>query len=171
MKLLFKNTTQYTKPVYDEFLEFHRKKYHLTYTIYTAVVTALVLFCIVLQVKYHNFTLAILVCCVLTAFILWRLLHPVSEVAKEYKSDKIKKEKEFTFKFYDKFFIVSDDKEFSKLKYFNLYRVFETNSFFYLYIDKTHSFLLNKSCFKKQNPHEFSIFIKKKCWWCYKKVE
>lgn len=131
---------------------------------------ALILFCLILQVKYHNITIAILFCCGLTFFILWRFFRPISEVSKEYKSEKIQNEKEFTFKFYDKFFTVEDNKEYFKMKYYQLYKVFETKEFFYLYIDKTHAFLLEKSKFKKDASASFSSFIKKKCWFKYKKV-
>ncbi len=57
------------------------------------------------------------------------------------------------------------------MKYYQLYKVFETADFFYLYIDKTHALLLDKTKFKKNNPSEFLDFIKRKCWWCYKKVK
>lgn len=171
LKILFKNTTKYTKSIYDKFLAFHSKKYHFTYTAYTVIVVAFILFALILQTKHHNFSIAIVLCCGLTLFVLWGFFHPVSEVAKEYKSDKIQKEKEFTFKFYEKFFTIEDEKEFFKMKYYQLYRVFETVDFFYLYIDKTHAFLVDKSKFKKDNPAEFSSFIKKKCWWDFKKVK
>lgn len=168
LKLLFKNTTQYTKGIYEEFLAFHNKKYRFTYIAYTTIVVAFILFTLILQIKYRNYSIAILLCCGLTFFVLWRFFRPVSEVTKDYKSDKIQKEQKFTFKFYDKFFITEDDKEYSRIKYYELYRVFETADFFYLYIDKTHSFLVDKSKFKKDNPSEFSKFIKKKCWWKFK---
>ncbi len=171
MKLLFKNTTTYNKDIYDKFLLFHQKRYHFSYTVYTATVVALILFVLILQVKYHNFTIAILFCCVFTIFILWRYFHPIAEVSKEYQSDKIQKGKSFTFKFYDNFFIIENIKEFSKFKYYKLYKVFETVDFFYLYIDKTHAFLLDKTKFKNNNSQQFSDFIKKKCWWCFKKVK
>ena len=138
---------------------------------YTAMVVAFILFGLILQVQYHNFTIAITLCGILTAFILWRILHPVSEVSKEYKSDKIQKEKKYTFKFYEKFFTIEDFKEILKMRYYKLYKVFETADFFYLYIDKTHSFLIDKSKFKNDKSAEFSTFIKKKCWWCYKNVK
>lgn len=171
LKCLFKNTTQYTKNIYKTYLAFHRKKYGFTYKTYTAIIIALILFCLVLQIKYHYFTLAIIFCCIFTAFILWRLLHPVSVVAKEYKSEKIQDEKKFTFKFYQKYFTVEDDKEISKMKYYNLHKVFETKKFFYLYIDKTYALLIDKSKFQKNNASDFSNFIHKKCWWCFKKVK
>lgn len=171
MKLLFKNTTKYTKSIYDEFLAFHRKKYGFTYTAYTVIVVAFILFGLILQIKYHNFSIAILLCFSLTFFILWRYLRPISDVSKEYQSDKIQNEKEYTFKFYNNFFTSEDNKEISKIKYYQLYRVFETSDFFYLYIDKTLSFLMDKSKFKNSNSAEFSRFIKKKCWWKFKKVK
>lgn len=164
LKLLFKNTTKYTKAIYDKFLAFHSKKYHFTYTTYTLLVVAFILFSLVLQVKYHNFTIAILLCCGLSTFILWRFFRPISDVAKEYKSEKIQNEQSFTFKFYDKFFTIEDLKVYSKIKYYQLYRIFETDDFYYLYIDKAHAFLMNKSCFKKGSSEDFSHFIKKKCW-------
>lgn len=168
LKTLFENTTKYSKDVYNKFIAFHSKKYHFTYVAYTALVAALILFCLILQVKYHNFTIAIVFCCGLTFFILWRFFKPISEVSKEYKSDKIQNEKEFTFKFYNNFFTVEDNKEYIKMNYFQLYKVFETHDFFYLYIDKKHSFLIEKSKFKNNDSSLFSSFIKRKCWWKYK---
>lgn len=171
LEILFENTTKYTKSIYDKFLNFHRKKYHFSYMAYSILAIAFILLCIVIQVKAHNLTFAILVCFGLLAFVFWRFFRPISQVSKEYKSDKIKKQKVFTFKFYDKFFTIQDDKQFSKIKYYQLYRVFETTDFFYLYIDKTHSFLVDKSCFKEDNWENFSLFIKKKCWWIYRSVK
>ncbi len=170
LKILFKNTTKYTKSIYDTFLDFHRKKYYCTYTAYTLLVITFILFFLILQIKFHNHAFAFMVCCGLTFFIFWRFFRPVSEISKEYKSDKIQKQKLFTFKFYDKLFIVQDNKQFSEIKYYQLYKVFETDDFFYLYIDKTHSFLLDKSCFKENNPNDFSEKKKKKCWWTYQFV-
>lgn len=171
LKILFKNTTKYSKEVYDRFLAFHSKKYHITDTLYTIVVILFVLFCLILQVKSHHLNLAILICCGLTAFILWRFCRPIFVITKEYKSEKIQKEIAFTYQFYHHFFTIEDTKEYSKIKYYELYKIFETSEFFYLYLDKTHAFLLDKSCFQKNNPVDFSQFIKKKCWWCYKNVK
>ena len=168
LKILFKNTTQYNKSIYEKYVEFHNKKYSFSYRCYTLFVVAIILFCLISQVQYDNFSVAFLFCCILTAFVLWRVLHPASVISKELKSDNIQNEKIFTFKFYDKFFTVEDNKQYSKLKYYKLYKVFEVDDFFYLYIDKTHAFLLDKSKFKNDASPEFSKFIKKKCWWCFK---
>lgn len=163
MKILFKNTTKYTKKFYDIFLEFHNKKYGFYYSLYNIIIISLFLFCIILQVQYNYYSIAIFTCFVLTAFILWRFLHPIHDVSKEYKSDKFKDEQSFTFKFYEKFFTCENKTEISKIKYSKLHKVYETNKFFYLYIDRNHSFLMDKSKFLQNNPSEFSTFIKRKC--------
>ena len=170
LKILFKNTTQYTKKVYDKFLEFHRKKYRIPYIAFNVIIIACILFCLILQIQYHNFNVAILICVILTVFVLWRYLHPIFEIEKEYKSDKIKKEKVFTFKFYDNYMTCEDLKHISKYKYYRLRKIFETDDFFYIYLNKSHAFLLDKSSFSNNCSSDFSIFIKKKCLMRYSKV-
>ena len=162
LKILFKNTTKYTKDTYSEFVKFHNKKYNFTYILYTIICSALFLFCIVFQVNKHLYNLAILFCVAITCFILWRFFKPISDVSKELNGDTLKNEKEFSFKFYNDYFIISDNTTYSKMKYFELYKVYETTNFFYLYTDRTHSFLINKSNFSIGTPVDFSEFIHKK---------
>ena len=169
MNILFENKTKYTKEVYDAFLEFHSNKYHFSYLTYNVIIIGLILFCIALQVRYHNFTLAIIFCSILTGFFLWRYLRPASEITKEYQSDKFQKEQVFTFKFYQNFFTCEYGKQISKINYWSLHKVFETSDFFYLYIDKTHAFLLSKPSFSGNKSSDFSNFIHKKCYFRYKK--
>lgn len=68
LKILFKNETKYNKEIYENFLNFHNKKFHFKYTLYTAAIIMLLIFCLSLQVKYHNYTLAILFGIFLSAF-------------------------------------------------------------------------------------------------------
>ena len=171
MKIFFKNKTKYSRDLYDEYLEFHRKKYTLKYTLYTALVIFAILFCITLQVVNHYYSLAIILCFALTLFFLWRNLHPVYEVTKDYNSKKIVNENEFTFIFYNKYFKIYGRKEISELNYFKIYRVFETDTFFYIYVDKTHSLLLNKDGFTKGAPEDFTKFIKHKVLWKYNRIK
>lgn len=169
LKIQFKNITQYSPKAYEEFLQFHRSKYRLSYLFYTATILALILFCVILQVKHHNYTLAIIFCMVLTIFFLWRYLHPIAEVSKDYESEKIQKEEKFTFIFYEKYFKVRNKLNSEMVKYPHLYRVFETPNFFYLYLDKTHALLVDKSHFTIGSSENFSHFIQKKCWLKFKK--
>lgn len=147
MKILFKNKTKYTKQAYKEFVEIHNKTHNFTYTLYTVIVIALLLICLVLQVNNHTYSLAITFCLIITCFILWRFFHPVSVVSKQFNSSTIQTEKEFTFNFYNKYFKIIDNKQFEIFKYYKIYKVYETDNFFYLYTNRTHSFLINKNNF------------------------
>ena len=102
---------------------------------------------------------------ILGIFCFYRFLYPLKKVEKELKTDKFKNEREFVFTFYEKFFVISDRKFSEKIKYWKLHRVYETENFFYLYIDAEHAFLLNKSTFIKGNHSEFFKFLKKKIWY------
>lgn len=169
LKILFKNSTKYNETIYTEFLKFHEKKFGLKYTLYTALIVGLLLFCLIVQVQAHNFSLAIIFCSIITGFFLWRFLHPISEVSKDFKSDKIQKEQKFTFIFYKDIFKVRAKLQTYIIKYHELYKIFETSSFFYLYIDKTHAMLLNKDSFSVGSADDFSGFIRKKCWFKFNK--
>ena len=147
MKILFKNKTKYTKQAYKEFVEIHNKTHNFTYTLYTVIVIALLLICLVLQVNNHTYSLAITFCLIITCFILWRFFHPVSVISKQFNSSTIQTEKEFTFNFYNKYFKIIDNNQFEIFKYYKIYKVYETDNFFYLYTDRTHSFLINKNNF------------------------
>ena len=171
LKILFKNKTKYSKEIYKEFLEFHNKKYHFQATLFNVIIIALILFLIVLQVAYKYYSIAILSAIIFTGFCLYRYFHPIFVVTKELKGETITQEKSFTFKFYEKYFKVSDKLVVNTVKYYNLRRAFETKDFFYLYLDKSHAFIINKKNFSIGKSTDFSNFIKKKCFLRYKKVE
>ena len=147
LKILFKNKTKYTKQAYKEFVEIHNKTHNFTYTLYTVIVIALLLICLVLQVNNHTYSLAITFCLIITCFILWRFFHPVSVISKQFNSSTIQTEKEFTFNFYNKYFKIIYNNQFEIFKYYKIYKVYETDNFFYLYTNRTHSFLINKNNF------------------------
>lgn len=171
MKILFKNTTKYTKAIYKEFVEFHNKKYNFQYTLFNIFIIALLIFFVICQISYKYYVLAIISCIIFTAFCLYRYFHPISVVVKELNGKTIKEEKSFTFKFYDKYFKVESGMELNLVKYYKLRRCFETKDFFYLYIDKTHAFLINKENFSIGNSKDFSKFIREKCFLKFKKIK
>lgn len=164
MKILFKNKTKYTKEIYEKYLQFHQNKFKNKYTFTTIVPILLLSFCIIINLQYSKYLTAFILFAILGIFCFYRLIYPNKQVEKELKTDKFKNEKEFTFKFYDKFFVISDKKISEKIKYWKLHRVYETEDFFYLYIDSNHAFLLDKSTFSKGNTSEFLKFLKRKTW-------
>ena len=48
---------------------------------------------------------------------------------------------------YNKYFKIIDNNQFEIFKYYKIYKVYETDNFFYLYTNRTHSFLINKNNF------------------------
>lgn len=170
LKILFKNKTKYTKEIYKNFVEFHSSKYNTKYNLFTTTIIFLILFCIILQISYKYYLIAFLTCIIFTCFCLYRFFYPISVVKKELKGETIKEEKSFTFKFYDKYFTVSNRNNLNIVKYYKLRKAFETKEFFYLYLDKSHAFLLNKKNFLIGNPEDFSKFLKKKCFMRFKRT-
>lgn len=171
LKILFKNRTKYTKETYKQFVEFHSNKYNFQYTLFNIFIIALIIFCIVLQITYKYYGVAILTCIIFTCFCLYRYFKPISIVKKELTGETISEEKSFTFKFYEKYFKVYDNLASNTVKYYKLRRAFETKDFFYLYLDKNHAFIINKENFSIGTPTDFSRFISKKCFLRYKKVK
>ena len=164
MNMLFKNTTKYSKECYENFLIFHNKKFGVSSNFYTLLIVILMAFCIVLQLKAGNTQLAFIFILTLICFLLWRIFHPIKEVKDEFESKKIQKESTFIFRFYEKYFTISDSYNFEKIKYWKLYKIYETNDFFYLYINKNHAFLLEKNTFTKGDISTFYRFVKRKIW-------
>lgn len=165
MEKLFENTTTYTPEVYNDFVIFHNQKYSLKYHLYTLFILFLIVFCMVLQFLYGNIALGILFVFAMVLFLVWRVFHPTFFVKKEAKSDKVQKQMKNTYSFYDKYMTIKNSKDNIKLGYYKLYKVFENDDYFYLYINKNYSFVLAKDTFSIGNSNEFYKFIKKKLWY------
>lgn len=161
MKILFKNTTQYSNQVYSDFLIFHNELYGFKYHATTLLITFLFAFCFVLHVKSSNTIYAIGFLLAIVLFLAWRVFHPVFITKKEYKKDQIAKSYTYTFTFYEDYFEIRHKKEFDKRRY-KLYKVFETNRYFYLYVNHDYSYLIDKQNFEIGTCEEFSNFMKKK---------
>ena len=165
MEILFKNKTKYTKEIYQKYLQFHQNKFGMKYKFITILSILLLSFCFIINLKYLNYDTAFIFIIILILFFIYRFFYPTKKIQKELKTEKFEKEKEFTFVFYDKFFIISNKKDSEKIKYWKLYKVYETEEFFYLYIDKNHAFLIDKSSFSTGATSEFLKFLKKKIWY------
>lgn len=165
MKVLFKNKTQYTKQTYQEYLNFHQNKYNLRYKFITIIVILFLSFCLLMNFKYKNYPTALIILICLFIFIYYQFFHPQKTIDKELKTDKFENEEFFTFKFYEKFFTIINKNIKQKLKYRYLTKIFETDDFFYLYVNKNHAFLLKKSGFTVGDTTKFLKFLKKKRWY------
>ena len=68
-KKLFVNKTVYNAKVYEEFLQFHGKRYNLAYWLYTGIWTVILFFCIIIAFGSQMRTQAVLITIILVCFI------------------------------------------------------------------------------------------------------
>ena len=162
MKPEFKNTTKYSKEMYLKFIEFHNQKYGLKFQIYTFFFIILLIYCITINIIYSNTQAAILFIIVLGLVIYKRYFSQKEIIKEELKSEKIEKENIFHFYFYEKYFKIKSNELEDKVKYRKLYKIHQTEEYYYLYIDHTHSYIIDKKGFTKGNVEEFYQFIKSK---------
>lgn len=162
MKPIFKNITKYSKEVYMKFLEFHNQKYGLKFQIYTFFFIILLIYCITINIIYSNIQAAILFIIVLGLVIYKRYFSQIKIIKEELKSEQIEKENQFIFYFYEKYFKIRNKQLNYKVKYKQLYKIHQTEEYYYLYIDHTHSYILDKKGFTEGNAEEFYQFIKNK---------
>ena len=169
-KKLFVNKTVYNAKVYEEFLQFHGKRYNLAYWLYTGIWTVVLFFCIIIAFGSQMSTQAVLINIILVCFIGYRILKPKFIIKRELKGDKVSDSSLNTFSFYDNYLMVANKEGKFRYKFLMLRRVFETNSFFYLYVSRENAFLIDKNGFSLGTSKEFSDFIKGKCKFKFKKV-
>ena len=157
MKVLFKNTTKYSKENCNNFINFHTNKYGKKELIKYILMFLIFVYIFIFNLIYTNwyFLLALLLIGVCIYF--------KSKQNKEKKKKERKKIKEYTFYFYKNYIKIRYRKEFDRIPYFRIKKIFETDKNFFLYTDDTHSLILDKEGFVIGNSKEFSKFIKTKC--------
>lgn len=165
MKPLFKNITIYNSKNYNQFIKFHADKFNFSYNMYTLTMLLLLLYCVILNIIEKNLFLLLLFLGMIFFTVLFRLYLPGKRYQKTKKKFAEKKQTNVTINFF-KFYFKIEDKVYPYLK---LYKVFETQDYFYLYIDEENAVLVDKKGFKVGTVEEFTDFIKKKCLLKYSK--
>lgn len=166
-QLLFKNMTIYNSKNYNKFLEFHNKRYELSYNFYTIIMSILLGYCVIINLKHKNILLILIFLMLFVGFLFFRFYLPIRRVKNTSSNIKKTTNTKHIFLFYN--FYLKVDKQI--MYYFKLYKVFETKDYFYLYINPDYSLMLNKNGFEKGNVDEFRKFIKKKCLLKYRKIK
>lgn len=164
MDLLFRNTTTYNSKKYDKFLQFHEKNFSFSYNLYNIIMIILLLYCMIINIIQKNVQFTILFLAMLAILILIRIYWPIKKYEKNEKQYSNNENSTFTFLFYKYFFTINEE----TFYYLKLYKVFETDSYFYLYINSDNAILLEKTGFEVGTSEDFSKFIKKKCFLKYK---
>lgn len=167
MKILFKNNTKYTRHKYNAFIEFHRDKYGKKIIFKTILIALCILYIIIFNIIYLNWKVII---SILTIGLIIYLVNNLRK-NKQIKSNNkvIYKQKDFTFYFYKNCIKIKCGRKFDRLRYFEIYRAFETKDYFFLYTDEKHSLIISKDGFTIGTDKGFSEFIKKKCLLKYRK--
>lgn len=155
MKVLFKNTTKYTKENRNNFVEFHNNKYGVKELLNIIFLGIVMLYMLILNLIWKNWIFILIIAITIG------ILYTLEKNTKEKKERS--KVKEFTFYFYKKHIKIKYKKEFERLKYFQLHKIFETDEYFFLYLDEKSSMILSKKGFEIGTANEFSQFIKHKC--------
>ena len=157
MKVLFKNTTKYSKENCNNFINFHTNKYGKKELTKYILMFLIFVYIFIFNLIYTNwyFLLALLLIGICIYF--------KSKQNKEKKKKERKKIKEYTFYFYKSYIKIRYRKEYDRIPYFRIRKIFETEKNFFLYTDETHSLILDKDGFTLGKPEEFSKFIKGKC--------
>lgn len=161
MKVLFKNTTKYDKENCDNFVNFHNNKYGKKELIKIILMSICALYMFIYNMALKNwlFLIVVILICIGIYFIAKR--------KKENKKEK-QKNKEFTFFFHERYIKIKYKRQFERMHYFEIKKIFETSENFFLYTDEKHSLILDKEGFSVGTPKEFSEFIKRKCPFKYK---
>lgn len=162
MEIKFENITKYNKEIYNAFLQFHTKKYFFQYIFYSIIAIILLIYMLICSITSQNWRLIVLISICIIGFILFRVLSQKVIIKKEMNSSKILNQEEFTFKFYEKYFTINTENKIEDFKYKKVVKAFETDKYFYLYINKNDAFILDKIGFIDKNSNEFKIFLKEK---------
>lgn len=165
MKILFKNTTKYDKENCDNFVEFHSNKFGKKETLKMVLIGICILYILIFNIAYKNWGL------VLGAILIGAILYLIEKNKSEKKAKKREKIKEFTFYFYEKHIKIKYRRQFERLKYFQLHKIYETDEYFFLYLDEKSSLILNKAGFEVGTPKQFTKFMKSKCPFKYRDEE
>lgn len=168
-EVLFKNETRCTKQEYEEFLDSYTKEYFASETAYAFFNIIFFSVCTLGSILYKEYILTVFLIIGIILYVLYKFVRPNIKIQKEKNSDKIKFEFLNTFLFYKNSFSVENKDGSAVINYFNLYKVIETSSHFYIYISRDYAFILSKKGFIDSTSYDFSDFIQKKVKFKYKK--
>lgn len=168
MNKLFKNTTYSNLSEYETFQNFHNRQFGPSYHLYTFTILCVLCFLCITQFSYGSILYGLLFVIIILFFIFYRYFSQLFLIKKELNSGKISNESKNVFVFYERFFKVYHNKEITKMSYWKLHKIFETKTHFYLYVNKTYAFILNKEGFSLGTSDTFSDFIKRKCRFKYR---
>ncbi len=149
-----KTTTVYTKENLDTFLKFalNKNKYFIVIYICSAIIILASIFMFI----YNDIAYGIIYLLLGLFFASYQLI--IMQISKKKLKISIGCRDEFEF-LQDKFKVVSysaSNEEISTMikKYDDIYKTYQNNNFFYIFIDKINAYIIDKSNFKDEKEFE-----------------
>ena len=99
-KVLFKNITSYNNKNYAQFLKFHNDKYECSYNSYTIIMSILLIYCVIINIKNKNILTTLLFILLLISFVLLRFYLPLRRLKKTKENIRKSSTSIHTFFFY-----------------------------------------------------------------------
>lgn len=159
-EILFENDTKCTEKEYNVFIKVHNEEYAISEFIYTIGYTIFLFFCGILLILNKDFLPGIIILILGIIFVVYRNVHP-KKIEKEQR-EKIKQPIKNKYKFYNYYFETINEKGNSTTFYFKIYKIIETNSNYYIYVNKDFAFVIDKKGFLIGDTEEFTKFLKRK---------
>ncbi len=170
-ELLVKNETEYTYDKYLELNRFNTFKVKKTAMVILIVSISIIFLCGVLMIILGEYSDAVIYIALAIAFTVFFIFLPTLQTRKIFKSDKMLQQKiKNNFEFYNDRIEASNTKGNSKLKYEDLYRVYETDKAFYMYLNRIQVFMLSKDSFIIGDAEKLANLLQEKLGKNYKKV-
>lgn len=168
MEILFKNVTTLNKDEYIELIKFHGQKNNFKYYLYTAIMGLILIIGMSYQIILGNYISLTLLALIFIGFLAYRFIEPYRKAEKEMKGEKVQGNLVNTYIFYDKNFVIKNKYGKDILKYRKLFKVYDNDNVFYLYISKEDVFIIEKDKFEIGNSDKFKEFIHKKVGYKFK---
>lgn len=157
MKILFKNTTKYDQENQNNFITFHVNKYGKRELLKYLLIGICIIYILIFNLIHKNWIL------ILGLLLLGVVFYFFNTIKEQQNKKQKKKVKQYTFYFYEKYIKIKCRRQFERMRYFEIKKIFETDANFFLYTDDSHSLILDKEGFEVGTPKEFSHFIRRKC--------
>ena len=120
------------------------------------------------QIVLKNYISLTLLALIFIGFLAYRFIEPYRKAEKEIKGEKVQGNLVNTYIFYDKNFVIKNKYGKDTLKYRKLFKVYDNDNVFYLYISKEDVFIIEKDKFEIGNSDKFKEFIHKKVGYKFK---
>ena len=160
MEVIFKNKTKLTDKEYKIFLKSYQKEfakmdfwYSMFYVVFFAI-------CAVLLMINEDFLVGGGILLVIVIYIVYKYFRN-KKIANN-NNKKIKIQLINTYNFYKNFFDVKNQEGQARTWYVKMYKVIETDEYFYIYLSREYAYIISKSGFMKGEEKEFAKFIKRK---------